>query len=631
MGDFFSANLGALRKRFPDDARRLESCDAHEFVPVQVAGDQWDLRIGNALLYEGRPQAIAKESLADTQFVYPKLVVCYGVGLGYHLRTLFSKHLTNTEHVLLVERSLPIFRRALELFDWRSIIEDTRVSFLVGVEEEQQLSDFFVDYYKVFHRLWVVRTVTNVFDHAMLQRDGPYYERVAVRARNTIDDVNGFIYCSSEDSYRGFMNIVRNLPASADVPSFSALEGKFSGLPGIAVSTGPSLEQSIPWLREVQDRAVLCCSDSALRILLKNGIRPHLVGCAERVPETRLLVENILYQPDVWWVTTPIIWPETYQHLPGPKMHLMRPLGQLGWFYPEEQLVSTGASVSHLLLVMLQRMGCSDIMLVGQDLAYDRHSTRTHAEGIPDLLFKLGQSQRTDSLQQVDKGEPGRCLVEGNNGEPILTMEWYDIFRKTFGRFIRQGNMPVYNVIPCDYGAKIPHAIWMDPREAPALLKDTRPVRTMIAEAMAGAPRRSPDIFLQQARGRLLEAVEFSEMYRNTSLDVLDSISIFRQRHSPVYFDLATFRPFFDRLEQAANSLLAYQEIFYARFFSAFVQGRHFDIAQQIEETLAKEESEIQRIECQVDAVREWFELAHQWSSRTSHFLQHTLSEPPWS
>lgn len=631
MGDFLSANLEALRKRFPADARRLESCDASAFEPVPVADGPWDLRIGTALLYEGRPQTIATQSLADTQFAYPKLVVCYGVGLGYHIRTLFSTYLTNTEHVLLVERSLPIFRRALELFDWRPIIEDERVSLLIGVEDGQPTKDYFVDYCRNYNRLLVVWTVTNVFDHAMVRRDGDYYSRVAVRMRQTIDEVMQPLIGSSEDGYRGLLNIVNNLPVSAEVPSFAALEGKFTGSPGIAVSTGPSLEKSISWLREVQNRAVICCSDSALRILLKHGITPHLVGCVERVPETRLLIEGIPHHPHTWWVTTPLIWPDTYQHLPGPVMHLMRPIGQLRWFYPEEAAVDTGQSVSHLLLIMLQRMGCSPIMLVGQDLAFDRHSARTHAGGVPDLLYKLGQSQRRVSQEQVDRGVPGQCLVEGNDGTPILTMEAYDSFRRAFSALIRKGETPVYNIIPADYGAKIPHAVWMDPREAPALLQATSPMCASVSEIMQHTSRRSRDAFLRQARHRLQEAVELLDVYRSASLDVLDSISIFRQRHSPVYYGRETFRGFFHGLEQAANNLVEYNRIFYVSFFLTFVQANHFVIAQRAEELLAREDSETRQIESQVGAVREWFELVYHWSSRAHRLLQRKLSEPPWA
>lgn len=623
MTIFFQNNLAELKKRFPATAANLEKCDASSVEVIQLPSGDYDLCTAGDYFYEQRPEYFAQKSLDETDFYYPKLLFFYGIGLGYHIRKFFAGDTNQTEHMLLIEKSLPVFRRALEMSDWTEIIKDPRVTFMVAGEGDQVIEDFFVDYFQDYTRLLLLRTIKNVFDRASLKHFGKYYVRISEIASNTCKYMNSFIWTSAEDSYRGFMNTMVNMPESLGVPLCDSLFGKFTGMPGIAVSTGPSLEKSLPWLKEVKDRAVIIASDSALRILLENGIVPHAACCLERVPETKLLIEGLPDLPDTYWITTPLIWPETYKNYPGPKLHMMRPLGQLYWFYPESSFHDTGSSVSHKLLVTLQSLGCSSVMLVGQDLAFDRHSSKTHAAGMPKLLEELGQSQRKAS-------EDESIYVEGNNGEPILTMEWYNRFRKAFARLIRKGGVPVYNVIPSDYGAKIPHAELVDPKNALAMLGESRPISQMMREAIAAAPMLSYDEQLVKVRNRIDVAIDYLQQYRDISLDVLDSISMFRQQFSPAYFGREKFKAMFQRVEHIAGQITCDQDEFYQRFMLAFVHASNFDIAQEAEKILSKSSSETEQIESQIELIKSWFKNVHFWSSRSLHYLQRMLQQKPW-
>lgn len=638
MNPILAANLEVLRRRFPEAAARVEEAARTtdgELIPT--TSGLYDLNWRGRLLYGGDPAGCAEKALSGTKFVYPRLVVVYGVGLGHVAKRFYDLQLPDTKHILLVEKSPAVFRWALEAFDWRPMLEDERVHLMLDLKSEDR-DDVILDYLNEPARLVSIRTLTTIYDEAALHLEEASqgfrndYLETAGSLKRAADYLNGFVFCSPEDSYRGYMNLLQNLPEASGVPLFDSLEGLFKGqnVPGIAVSTGPSLKHSLSWLKEVQNRAAIVCVDSALHILLEHGIRPHAAVCLERVPETKLLFENIPPVPDIWLITTPVIWPETFRTYPGPKLMMMRAIAQLKWYWPEAELYEAGNSSSHLALAVLQKMGCSQAMIVGQDLAFDRHSQKTHVDGIPKLLYDLGQQQRSESQSDAEQSGRSECLVEGNDGRPILTMPWYNKFRRVLERLIRMGNIPCHNVIPAEYGAKIQQARHLDPSRALSLLEGlpTLDIAQRIRSRLK-AQEGTKEIFLRRAQILNEKALAYLREYQNVCLEVLDSISIYRQRFSPVYFDENTYRPFFQKIEQIGNDLFADADEFHMTFFLAQVQDKTFALSQLSEELLTGKKTMTEKIEMQFDMIREWFSTTYYWAARMGRFLERQMALSP--
>ncbi|MBI4239313.1 MAG: DUF115 domain-containing protein [Deltaproteobacteria bacterium] len=624
MSQWLAQNLAALRARDPQLADRVAQCDPSAVEVVRCDDGLTDLRWQGTLLDGGTPRSAAERLVAQTDVPNPRLVFFYGLGLGHHVRMFLQQPRPKTIGILLVERSLACFRRALETADWSAILADPRVEWFVDIPSDA-LPHAVVVVLRKPDLLVGVRAIVPVCHEAVMRIDAQYYVHVAEQVRLKTQEIEEFyVLGSPEDGFRGFVNVMTNLPHCAELPPFDPLEGAFSGVPGIAISTGPSLAHSFEWLRQVGDRAVTLCSDSCLRILLQQKITPHGTACLERVPETKLLFDGLPPLPETWCFMNPIVWPETFQGYPGPKALLMRSTSPLQWCFPDWKHYDMGNSVSHQMLLMLQKMGCNPILLVGQDLAFDRHSDRTHVAGIPDLLYQVGQKQRADSEQRAVARRDDECLVEGNNGEPILTMRWYNAFRMAFEVFIQAGKTPVYNVIPKDYGAKIPGAHWCPPTEALSLLGETHPIRSHLRTTLA-ATGDSPAAFHRKAFARLQRMHALLTQYAQASMDVLNAVSQFRQRHNPNYFGAETFRPLFTRVEQIARSMAEDPEDFFAGVLSAVTQGPDLLIAQRAEELLKEVNPSAAVLEAQVDCIRDWFGSVFTWSARMARHLETTV------
>ncbi len=380
-----------------------------------------------------------------------------------------------------------------------------------------------------------------------------------------------------------------------------------------------SLEKSIPWLKQIQHKALIICADSALKKLLQHGITPHIVGCLERVVETHLFFKEIPDLANTFLLAAPILWPKTYQNYPGPVINLFKNIGQFKWFYPENNAYVTANSVAHQNYLALEYLGCGPIYLVGQDLAYDRYSTKTHVDGIPDAIYQHQQKKRLEDL--TNSNENKNLLVEGNNGEPILTSNIFNIFRKYFEHRIRLRNIKTYNVIPKDYGAKIQACIRIDPEELLNIESNSRDVTREIKQCFHALPS---DLTTRKSRmqDRLLTTVEKLTTYQALSLKVLDSVSEFIFEFNPEFNQEAKYNDLFKPIESIVYEMMNDEDQFYYDFLYPQLMPIHCQLAHQMEEFFNSPLPYPESVYFKVSYINRWFASVYYWAGRMKHFIE---------
>jgi len=180
-------------------------------------------------------------------------------------------------------------------------------------------------------------------------------------------------------------NRIANIPSLIHQQTCTALESLFSGIPAIIVAAGPSLDQAIPELRTIKENAVLIAVDSAVPSLLANGIVPHFLACLDASP---VILEKFAdYLPTLAahktaMLAMPQVASRVVRNAPSPYIFWNFGANRTdSWL--QEILGTTdpgyeALTVSHLGVLAARRMGCSPILFVGLDLAYD--GLKTHAE-----------------------------------------------------------------------------------------------------------------------------------------------------------------------------------------------------------------------------------------------------------
>lgn len=258
---------------------------------------------------------------------------------------------------------------------------------------------------------------------------------------------------SFSDQMVGLRHVLNNMKSFDRMMMLNPYADKYAGRPGIVVSSGPSLEKALPILKEIQDKAVLIAADSCLKKLLENGIRPLGVTCVERHENVPKLFQGYRIPEAVTLFTSPVVSPIVIDSYPGPIGIVFRKCFPFDWFPPLMPQSNIGVSCSHYSYHVLRHLGCRDIFLVGQDLAYDRGSGHSHYHGMY-AYATHGEAQRT------------KILVPDNQGGQIPSHEWWIVYRDIFSDYVlSHPETKLYNVIHKEAGAAINGVTRMDPEK----------------------------------------------------------------------------------------------------------------------------------------------------------------------
>lgn len=383
--DNLSANLSVVRRRWPAIAQMVsQGGTASEYLLRSTPDGLPTLLVRRGEDYQWyhsqyAPEQEAADFVAQCAAEEASLVVCLGLGLGYHVKALLPKLLADTP-LFLVERSPELLRLFLELHDWSSILALPDVHLICGEYSPQQMTAVIAQYAgpdRYHKRNWVYLGWP-----VALKLDGDYYHGVRQLFREVVDRIRVTLATDVTISPFWRTNLWYNIEHVLKSAPVRNLANAFEGVPWIVVASGPSLEDEIPTLRQVQDRAVICSVGSAYRFLLENGITPHFVVAIDALHYNMPHFEQT-GSPESFLVFDPMIYPGILRRgvekrfvcniAPGrtnPGMNLLTEVfGHVGW-------LPSGFSVSTTCLSLGVLAGARPIIFVGQDLAF--RGNRSH-------------------------------------------------------------------------------------------------------------------------------------------------------------------------------------------------------------------------------------------------------------
>lgn len=186
---------------------------------------------------------------------------------------------------------------------------------------------------------------------------------------------------ASDWSDRG-EKVVRNLLRNAQYAALSGLSLKDAckGMPAIVCGAGPSLNQAMPLLNGLRDRAVLIAGGTAVTALSANHILPHFaVGLDPDPPRARFLDQSCF--------ETPFFYQNRFNAELLATVHAPRIRMPGAGNYPIEQWLAGDASpfdsgwtVATFCLAIALHLGCEPVVLTGTDFCAE--SSAIYASGI---------------------------------------------------------------------------------------------------------------------------------------------------------------------------------------------------------------------------------------------------------
>ncbi|MBU1109266.1 MAG: DUF115 domain-containing protein [Candidatus Riflebacteria bacterium] len=367
------------------------------------------------------PQREATQQVLGMNLVNPKIILVLGLGLGYHIKACLEEFKNTNLFIVVIEKDVEAFRAALENVDMSDLLNSDKIRWVIGVPEE--------DGYAVLHEMIKQAGITlqlflktlQVLIHPVIDKIHSEYNLHMLKCFREAAHSIIFNYGNCpQDSMVGVENIMKNLATIIKSPGVKDLYGAFKGVPGVIVSTGPSLDKNIKDLCGVSDKAVVISADSALKVLFKHGITPSAAASLERNLHVATMFSELPedYKKKIWLAATPVIRKESYDAWQGPTFMVYRAFAHFDWINMPKGTLLVGPSCSNLAFKVLEALGCDPIILVGQDCAFES-AEKTHAESAP-------------SVTNLNLKEKDLIKVKGNYKDFVYTNQIFDMFRRGF-------------------------------------------------------------------------------------------------------------------------------------------------------------------------------------------------------
>ena len=326
--------------------------------------------LGKALASKHQPRAEAT-TFADAIDLRDRAVaVILGFGLGYHVAEL-CRRLGRTGLVVVLEPDVALLRAVLSRLDWSSEFNDANILIFEGREELGRYAERFAGAEGV-----LIQGVQFIEHPASRERVAPCVKDFARSITETVRAARVTAATGLARSAQTIRAVLANARQYVGGEGLAPLAGAARGHLGIVVSAGPSLRRNLHLLKDpaVQERTVIVATQTVLKPLLAEGIRPHFVAALDWHQISRRFYEG-LRAKDVER-TTLIIDPQANPVIaasyPGPVRAIAAPHldALLGPLARDMGRLPPGATVAHLCYQIARFLGCDPVALIGQDLGF---------------------------------------------------------------------------------------------------------------------------------------------------------------------------------------------------------------------------------------------------------------------
>ncbi|OAN49306.1 hypothetical protein A6A04_04110 [Paramagnetospirillum marisnigri] len=277
-GGGLNVDLGGGQTLYPDSAeaaamRQVEDYVAAPFRIFLPPGDVLEDCIALNALTRSLRAGMAEFPRAPAQAPFGGFLVVFGVGLGYHIKALVERLPFKT--LIVVEPHDELIAHSFHAMDWQGLFRTLartgrQIHFVRGAGLYEQVIRIMrgADYplvdgsYSYFH--YATPELTAVGQRLLAPGAAGESSLGLGMAAGWVEDQ---------------LLMLRNNAANFARPGFHLQTARLRSarsIPAIVVGAGPSLDAAIEAIRAVQDRAVIITSSSALKVLLSNGIRPHI-------------------------------------------------------------------------------------------------------------------------------------------------------------------------------------------------------------------------------------------------------------------------------------------------------------------------------------------------------------------
>ncbi|ECP9494333.1 motility associated factor glycosyltransferase family protein [Campylobacter coli] len=369
----------------------------------------------NVFMYENLEEELNffYQSILEKTPRYP-FVCIYGIGNALLIKNL-SKHY---KHLFVFESEIELFILALSTIDLSEELKVYKVVLFdcVAKDLEIQIAMIFdqqsiLEYLSLYEMFISSHYYLKYYETSILSLNELCIKSASVAIRNA--DISCFLPLLVHGQF------LQNIPSMLESIPFQRIlserKNKFDN--AIVVSAGPSLTKQLPLLKAYQDKAVIFCADGALSMLEKEGIVPDYVTNLDCRDLAMKFFQNKGKLKQSIIALECATHPNVVRSLKAENcMIVLRNKALYQRFNLNDfGYIDTGTHVSHFSYTLALALGFKNIIMIGQDLAFDEEGN-SHSKG-----FSYGEQFSGEKTVPTLKTQ-----AYGGKGEVLTHITWND-------------------------------------------------------------------------------------------------------------------------------------------------------------------------------------------------------------
>ncbi|EKP0963348.1 motility associated factor glycosyltransferase family protein [Campylobacter jejuni] len=369
----------------------------------------------NVFMYENLEEEINffYQSILEKTPRYP-FVCIYGIGNALLIKNL-AKHY---KHLFVFESEIELFILALSTIDLSEELKVYKVVLFdcVAKDLEIQIAMIFdqqsiLEYLSLYEIFISSHYYLKYYETSILSLNELCIKSASVAIRNA--DITCFLPLLTHGQF------LQNIPSMLESIPFQRIlsqrKNKFEN--AIVVSAGPSLTKQLSLLKAYQDKAVIFCADGALSMLEKKSIVPDYVTNLDFTDLAMKFFQNKENLKQSIIALECATHPNVVYNLKAENcMIVLRNKALYQRFNLNDfGYIDTGTHVSHFSYTLALALGFKNIIMIGQDLAFDEEGN-SHSKGF-DFGEKFSGEENIDKL---------KVTAYAGKGEVLTHITWND-------------------------------------------------------------------------------------------------------------------------------------------------------------------------------------------------------------
>jgi len=351
----------------PDIESRFKSLSEYDSVSAELLRDAFEQSSAPLQDLPTEMRHTEEAQVIDwlaTQEAPPDILILPAPTSYHQIETLLQM-LPDTSRIFIMERNINRAKHLFSNLPIETLIAEGRLRMALGTSEE-------VMDYQLITLLDLPKcpTISVFLDNLEASDDAEFYRNMLLKIRNRIQMKTLNLSTVTHLGPLWQYNTLKNIPFIVSNPGTKCLTGILKDKPAIIVAAGPSLNEALKHLKPVAKRYAIIAVGTALKPLLKAGIRPDLVVTVDA--SHKVASQFDVPCDDLCIASSSIIFPDLLPRFSKVFTGYVNANIVGKWIstrFEDKGTIMAGGTVSATAIALAVQMGCRTIVTIGMDLA----------------------------------------------------------------------------------------------------------------------------------------------------------------------------------------------------------------------------------------------------------------------